>query len=104
MPSGPPVEDRTVVAQVPSELLSAAAPQQNVSADEDAHYRDVYQDFIRMRQRCGEDTDQLTYDRFVAKLMKNRQQIIDKYNSRSVRFQVYEKQGKAALRAVPVRD
>ena len=98
------MEDRTVVAQVPSELLSAAAPKPNISNDEDAHYREVYQDFIRMRQRCGEETEQLTYERFVAKLMKNRQQIIDKYNSRSVRFQVYEKQGKAALRAVPVLD
>jgi len=40
----------------------------------------------------------------VTKLLKNRQQIVEKYNSRSVRFQVYVKQGKAALRAVPVRD
>jgi len=104
MPTGAPIEDRTVVAQVPSELLSAGAPKPAAGSGDDAHYQEVYQEFIRMRQHCGEDTDQLTYDRFVAKLMKNRQQIIPKYNSKSVRFQVYEKQGKAALRAVPVRE
>jgi hypothetical protein len=64
----------------------------------------VFDEFVRTRQQCGEDTDQLTYERFLAKLMKNRKAIIDKYNSKSVRFQVYVKAGKAALRAVPVRD
>jgi|GEM_PF-1133555 len=101
--SSPPQEDRTVVAQIPQELLSAAAPKPTAN-DDTAHYQEVYQDFIRTRQQCGEETSDLTYDRFVAKLMKNRQQIMDKYNCKSVRFQVYVKAGKAALRAVPVRE
>ena len=36
--------------------------------------------------------------------MKNRQQIIEKHKAKSVRFQVYVKEGKAALRALPVRE
>ncbi|MCP4498647.1 MAG: hypothetical protein GY822_01610 [Deltaproteobacteria bacterium] len=99
-----PIEARTVIAQIPQELLSAAAPKPSVADEDTAHYKEVYQDFIRTRQQCAEDTSDLTYDRFVAKLMKNRQQIVDKYKCRSVRFQVYVKAGKAALRAVPVRD
>lgn len=103
-PPAAPVEDRTVVAQVPQELLSKAAPKVNVAEQEQAHFKEVYQDFLRTRQECGEDTSDLTYDRFVAKLMKNRQAIMEKYKCKSVRFQVYVKGSKAALRALPVRE
>ncbi len=106
-PSPPPAqhdEARTVIAQIPTELLNRSSGASGISAQEEAHFKDVYQEFVKTREQCGEDTDQLTYDRFLTKLMKNRQQIIEKYNSKSVRFQVYVKQGKAALRAVPVRE
>jgi hypothetical protein len=97
--------DRTVVAQVPADLLNIAGAQQpDVTAEEDAHFRQTHQEFLDARKQCGEDTSQLSYDRFLNKLLKNRQQIRDKYNAKSVRFQVYVKQGKAALRAVPVRE
>src|SRR5262249_41439801 len=95
---------RTVVAQVPQELLSAAAPRDGMSNADEQHYRDVYDKFVETRVQCGEDTSDLTYDRFVAKLLKNRQQIIEKHKAKSVRFQVYVKEGKAALRALPVRE
>lgn len=97
-------EARTVIAQIPAELLNRSAGNMGVSPQEEAHFKDVYQEFVKTREQCGEGTDQLTYDRFLTKLMKNRQQIVEKYHSKSVRFQVYVKQGKAALRAVPVRD
>jgi hypothetical protein len=100
-----PADDaRTVVAQVPQELLSAAAPKDGISNADEAHYRDVYDKFVETRVQCGEDTSDLTYDRFVAKLLKNRQQIVEKHKAKSVRFQVYVKEGKAALRALPVRE
>ncbi len=95
---------RTVVAEVPQELLSAAAPRPNVPNADEQHYRDVYDKFVETRVQCGEDTTDLTYDCFVAKLLKNRQQIIEKHKAKSVRFQVYVKEGKAALRALPVRE
>ena len=99
-----PQEDRTVVAQIPQELLSRAAPKHDLAEQEQSHYNEVFRDFIRTREECGEDTSDLTFDRFVAKLMKNRQAIMEKYKCKSVRFQVYVKGDKAALRAVPVRD
>lgn len=101
----PNVDDnRTLVAQVPHELLAQVSPKNDVDSAEDAHYKEVYEKFVQTRIDCGEDTSDLSYDRFVAKLLKNRQQIIEKHKARSVRFQVYAKDGKAALRALPVRD
>ncbi len=40
----------------------------------------------------------------VAKLRKNKEQLVTKYNCKTVRFQVYVKEGKAALKATPVKD
>jgi len=97
-------DNRTVVAQVPQELLAQVAPKNDVDSADDAHYKEVYEKFVQTRIECGEDTSDLSYDRFVAKLLKNRQQILEKHKAKSVRFQVYAKDGKAALRALPVRD
>ena len=37
-------------------------------------------------------------------LRKNKEQLVAKYNCRTVKFQVYVKDGKAALKATPVKD
>ncbi len=96
---------RTVVAAVPQELLSQAGPRADgVSNADEIHYREVYDKFLETRVQCREDTSDLTYDRFLAKLLKNRQQIVEKHKAKAVRFQVYVKEGKAALRALPVRE
>ncbi len=97
-------DNRTVVAQVPQELLAQVAPKNDIGAADGAHYKEVYEKFVQSRIECGEDTSDLSYERFVAKLLKNRAQIVEKHKAKSVRFQVYVKDGKAALRALPVRD
>jgi hypothetical protein len=98
-------DNRTVVAQVPQELLSQSATKKaDPASADDAHYKEVYEKFVQTRIECNEDTSDLSYDRFVAKLLKNRQQILEKHKASGVRFQVYVKDGKAALRALPVRD
>ncbi len=89
----------TMVAQVPDELLAAAA-QKN---EEDAHFRQVFDEFVSMKKTCGEPTAGLTFDKFVQTLRKNRDTIVSKHGAKSVRFTVYEKNGKAALKATPVR-
>jgi hypothetical protein len=63
----------------------------------------VYQDFLRTRASCGESAEGLTYDKFKVKLEGNKAQLVSKYGCKSVRFQVYVKDGKAALKATPVR-
>jgi hypothetical protein len=69
----------------------------------DAHVRAVFDEYLATRERCGEPIGSLTLDRFRAKLDANRQQLIVKYNCRSARFAVYVKDGKAAIKATPVR-
>lgn len=122
--------DSTRVAAIPQELLKAArsgaggagadvpkpqpsAPPPRVATapavapaafDEDRHFQDVFREFVATRERCGEPADGLTYDKFKAKLLKNKEQLVAKYACKSVRFQVYVKDNKAALKATPVKD
>ena len=86
---------------VPNGLLAAEASE---STSEEAHFQDVFKNFLAMRQQCGEPADGLTYEKFAQKLQKNREQLINRYNCRTVRFQVYVKEGKAALKATPVKE
>ena len=74
-----------------------------VSAADEAHWRTVYDEFIRVRAECGEGPQALAFDRFRLKLLKNREQLLEKYRCRTVKFQVYVKDGKAALKATPVK-
>jgi hypothetical protein len=120
--------DATRVAIIPQELLEASARTARYPAPaarqsgtlslpkmpavaaataanpEEAHYQDVYREFVATRERCGEGADGLTYDKFAAKLRKNKEQLVQKYACKTVRFQVYVKEGKAALKATPVKD
>jgi hypothetical protein len=74
------------------------------ASEEDRHFQDVFRDFVATRQKCGEPADGLTFEKFKAKLLKNKEQLVAKYQCRTVRFQVYVKDGKAALKATPVKD
>lgn len=121
--------DATRVAAVPAELIKAArqsssgatgerpaltsaarvssAPKVAAvggASEEERHFQDVFKEFVATREKCKEPADGLTYDKFKAKLLKNKEQLVQKYNCRSVRFQVYVKDGKAALKATPVKD
>jgi hypothetical protein len=120
-----PPDESTRVAAVPKELIQAARggtggtgehpalrvptgamPKvQSVGvSDEEKHFQEVFRDFIATRERCAEPADGLTFEKFKQKLMKNKDALVAKYNCRTVRFQVYVKDGKAALKATPVKD
>jgi hypothetical protein len=71
---------------------------------EEAHIREVYAEYVSARQRTGEGSGSLTLDKFRAKLASNKEQLIAKYGCRTARFSVYIKDGKAAIKATPVRD
>ena len=121
--------ETTRVAAIPQELLRAARPMTGenaavppppprpgmvapssamgnnaVALSEEQHFQDVFREFVATRDECGEPNDGLTYDKFVAKLRKNKEQLVQKYACKTVRFQVYVKEGKAALKATPVKD
>lgn len=73
-------------------------------SEEDYHFQEVFREFVITREKCAEPSDGLTYDKFVQKLRKNKEQLVQKYACRTVKFQVYVKEGKAALKATPVKD
>jgi hypothetical protein len=102
-----PFEDQTAVASPSEALLRAARDSSQILPNpvDDAletEFRQVYRDFIETKQACGEPIDGITYDKFSGKLKSNRQQLISRYACKTVKFQVYVKDGKAALKATPV--
>ena len=102
-----PFDDQTAVASPSEALLRAARDSSNVSPNPveaalESEFRQVYRDFIETKQACGESVEGITYDKFSTKLRSNRQQLIQRYACKTVKFQVYIKDGKAALKATPV--
>jgi hypothetical protein len=90
---------------IPPVRVTGTRPAPSVPpVDEEQHLQDIFQEFVATRERCGEAADGLTFEKFAVKLRKNREQLVQKLNCRSVRFQVYVKEGKAAIKASPVRE
>ena len=71
--------------------------------DEDKHVQEVYMEFLATKQQCGESSIGLTLDKFRLRLQENKNALMAKHACRTVRFAVYVKDGKAALRATPVK-
>ena len=64
----------------------------------------VFDQFVALKKSCNESIAGLTYDKFAEKLIRNRDELREKSGCRDVRFTVYVKDGKAALKATPVKD
>jgi len=97
-------DDATMVGAVPAELLAQATGEHRLPADDTAMWLAVYEDFIRTKKQCGEATDGLTYEKFSHTLKKNRDALIQRHGCKRVKFSVYVKEGRASLKATPVKD
>jgi len=93
-------EESTQVKHVPQELIEASAPALH---GEDVHFREVFEQFLETQKSCGVSVTGLTFDKFVRKLHAARDQVMKRHNAPSVRFTVYVKEGRAALKASPVK-
>ena len=105
-PSAPIVPPRAAppAPAVPAPAAAAAPPPGAGEAfDEQAHWREVFQQYLSTRKQCGEPVDNLTFEKFSVTLQKTRDQILSKHTAQSVRFAVQVKEGKAALKAQPVK-
>ena len=71
--------------------------------DEESHFKEVFEQYLAKRKECGESVEGMTLEKFSATLRKNRDQILAKHDARGVRFTVYEKAGKASLKASPIK-
>jgi hypothetical protein len=101
-------------AGTPPEVAPASAPQKDVTLNDftlgaaaeddpdEAHFRDTFEKFMAMRAETGEKGS-LSYEKFAAKLRQNREQLLARGTARAVRFSVYKKDGRAAIKASAVR-
>jgi hypothetical protein len=99
----PPSPPRPPPRPAATAMFQAATPPAAAEESEEDHWQAVHAEFLRIRAQCGESVEGLGYERFRPKLEKNKQQLVEKHACRTVRFSVYVKDGKAALRATPVK-
>ncbi|MEZ4404194.1 MAG: MXAN_5187 family protein [Kofleriaceae bacterium] len=100
-PPPPQALDDDILASLSGARIPAPPPPE---PDEDTYFRQVFDEFVAQKARCGEPTAGLTYAKFVDKLRKNKDDLMAKPGTIGVRFAVYVKDGKAALKATPIKD
>lgn len=72
--------------------------------DEEPEWYSVFAEFVRTKQSCGEPTDGVTFEKFKQTLRKNRDALTQRHGVSRVKFSVYVKEGRAALKASPIRE
>jgi hypothetical protein len=97
-------EDATMVGAVPADLLAQATGDARAAHDEMAEWLSVYDDFVRTKRQCSEQVEGLTFEKFSHTLRKNRDLLVQRHACKRVKFSVYVKEGRASLKATPVRD
>lgn len=95
-------DEQTMVAQPSADLINAAI--RGIAPDPNAEWQQVYEEFIRTKRDCGEPTEGLTFEKFQQTLKKNRDALMQRHGCKHVKFSVYVKDGRASLKATPVRD
>jgi hypothetical protein len=118
IPAAPPPRPPTPPARAPSTPAMNPTPSAPLRLDDDIlapgrdgasggadpYFKQVFEQFVSLKRTCGEQVTGLTYEKFAEKLVKNRDDLMAKTGCREVRFTVYVKEGKAALKATPVKD
>jgi hypothetical protein len=97
----PPDDDATTIGSPPAELV---AESRNSSTDDTAEWPSVYEAYKSTKQQCGESIEGLTFEKFSQTLRKHRDALVAKHACKRVKFSVSVKDGKASLKAAPVKD
>jgi hypothetical protein len=69
----------------------------------DPEFRGLFDSYQAARKACGEATDKHTHAKFLERVLKNREEILAKTGCKDVSFEVIIKEGKASLKATPIR-
>lgn len=96
-------DEQTMVGQ-PSADLIAATGSRAANNDPAGEWHQVYEEFVRTKRECNEPTDGLTFEKFQQTLKKNRDALMQRHGCKRVKFSVYVKEGRASLKATPVRE
>ncbi len=73
-----------------------AAPE----VDEETEWKGVFEQFLALKEQCGEPTAGMTFEKFKATLQRNKDALVQR-GATGVKFTVYVKEGKASLKATP---
>jgi hypothetical protein len=91
-----------MIATVPEDVLARAGGEgQN---PDEADWPSVYEDFVKTKKQCNEPIEGLTLEKFKKTLRTNRDALIARHNCKRVKFSVYVKDGRASLKATPIKD
>jgi hypothetical protein len=109
LPRPPPGPRASAARAVTDAEVATAAPDPVLSgwgagSPEEGEWRAVYHEFVGLKEQCGENVDGFTYEKFEQTLRKNRDALINRHGAKKVKFSVYVKEGKAALKASPLKD
>ncbi len=91
---------------VPSASIPSVNRRNTDSASAEGGTSDIselFNAYIRVKQSCGEGVEGLTLEKFARTIAKNSEEIKAKHGADEVRFTVYVKNGRAALKAIPIR-
>lgn len=104
-PPPAPVATGEVSVAEASQIQSVAALEAAAGEpfDEMADWRKVYEEFLALKQQCGEPIGNLTFEKFKGTLQRNKDALVARHNCARVKFTVYVKEGKAALKASPAK-
>jgi hypothetical protein len=98
-----PVAEEVSPVSVPPESAAPSADVAAASEDEMTEWRKVYEDFLATKKQCGEPTASMTFEKFKGTLERNKAALVARHACNRVKFTVYVKEGKAALKASPVK-
>ncbi len=97
-------EQQSDRAQITPKGAGKPSKKQTVDTVQDpGALKQVFQDFLATRQKCRERTDNVQFDKMVQFMQSQTQTIKKQFGCQAVRFEVVEDQGKAKLKAIPVK-
>jgi hypothetical protein len=101
-PGAPPVA--APGAPVETTMPETGLPAWGSGQQDESDWRSVFNDFVALKQQCGESVDGFTYEKFEVQLRKNRDTLVQRHGAKRVKFSVYVKEGRAALKANPIKE
>ncbi len=84
------------------DVLAPGATESGEISLVDDSFRALFEEFVTMKRQCGESTASMVYEKFAGKMRASRDSLMAKHGCDEVKFQVYVRDGKAAVKAKPV--
>jgi hypothetical protein len=105
LPAGAPMRradlSNSGITAIEDVLAPGATESGEISLVDDS-FRALFEEFVALKRQCGESTASVVYEKFAGKMRASRDSLMAKHDCDEVRFHVYVRDGKAAVKAKPV--